>query len=123
MILYVICIVLALLALIIVPRYFAIQGGKTFYEGRGLTEFSQNTNELVRYIKRVFKHIRKIVAQYTFHLFVRMLYYVQLLLNRAYAFARDRFMKSTIPDKKAVSRFWEYLKEYKQEIDQEKKKK
>jgi hypothetical protein len=31
-------------------------------------------------------------------------------------------MRSAVKDKKAVSRFWETLKEYKQEIDDEKKK-
>jgi hypothetical protein len=30
-------------------------------------------------------------------------------------------MKTAIRDKKAVSRFWIHLKEYKQEIDKEKK--
>lgn len=110
------------LVLVLAPRFVAVRAGKTFYTGKGYTEFLSNTSELLIYIKKVLKHVRKIIEQYTFHFFVRVLYWLQLFVNRVYAFARNRFMKRTIPDKKAVSRFWEYLKEYKQEMDQEKKK-
>ncbi|MEN9852640.1 MAG: hypothetical protein RI996_583 [Candidatus Parcubacteria bacterium] len=119
---YVILISLIALVSILGSRFVAVQGGKVFYKGKGLTEFISNTIELLIYIKKVSRHLRKIAEQYTFHFFVRVLYWLQLFVNRVYAFARNRFMKRTIPDKKAVSRFWEYLKEYKQEMDQEKKK-
>jgi hypothetical protein len=122
MIVYSISISFILLAGILSHRFIGIRNSTAYKNTHGLTEFINNSNELLDYGLRVLKHLRKISLQYAFHLFVRMLYYFQLFSNKVYAFARNKFMKSTIPDKKAVSRFWDTLKGYKAEIDQEKKK-
>jgi hypothetical protein len=117
------CIITALaLGAILVPRYIQISKGKTFYSKNGLEEFISNTKELIIYFKRLYRYFKKITQQYSFHFLVRVLYYVQLFSNKVYAWARNKFMKSAVKDKKAVSRFWETLKEYKQEIEEEKKK-
>ncbi len=117
------CIVSVLaLGAIFIPRYIGLSKGKTYYERNGLEEFISNTKELVTYFKRLYRYLKKVTQQYSFHFLVRMLYYVQLFSNKLYAWARNKFMRSAVKDKKAVSRFWETLKEYKQEIDEEKKK-
>jgi hypothetical protein len=110
------------LGAILVPRYIGISKSKAYYANNGLEEFISNTKELITYFRRLYRHLKKITQQYSFHFLVRMLYYVQLFWNKAYTWARNGFMKSAVRDKKAVSRFWETLKEYKQEIDEEKKK-
>ena len=107
---------------ILIPRYIGLSKGKSYYDKNGLEEFFSNTKELITYLKRLYRFLKKITQQYSFHFLVRVLYYVQLFSNKVYAWARNKFMKSAVKDKKAVSRFWETLKEYKQEIDEEKKK-
>lgn len=122
MIPYFIGISLAFILVILTPRYIGVVSGKKYYHQDGLLEFTQNSKELVRYIYRLSRYFRKIIIQYTFHFLVRMLYYVKTAFDKVYSFARNKFMSETVKDKKAVSRFWETLKEYKQEIDEEKKK-
>jgi hypothetical protein len=103
-----------------VPRYIGLNSKKTYYQGDGLAEFVSNTKELIVYVKKSLKYFKKIAEQYMFHFLVRFLYYLKLGFDKIYSIARNRFLKQTVKDKKAVSRFWVHLKEYKQEMDEEK---
>ena len=69
------------IAALLIKRNIDLQKGKIFYNGDGLLEFSENSKELFIYIKKVFKHLRKVFIQYTFHFFVRVLYYLRNFLT------------------------------------------
>lgn len=120
--LYTIFIPLFVVLLLLGTRLVLIFKEKKEYTEGGLKEFYSNSQELYFYILRVLSHFTKVAKQYLFHLFVRFLYQFQNLTNKLYAKARGKFFHTVVQDKKSVSRFWEHLKEYKQEIDNEKKK-
>lgn len=118
---YILLISSVAILLILGLRYFRIKSGKIYSKEDGLKEFIQNTSELNLYFRRLFRYLKKTLKQYAFHFLVRMLYYIKLMFDKAYSYTRNKFLKTTIKDKKAVSRFWVHLKEYKQEIDVENK--
>jgi hypothetical protein len=120
--LYSIFIPLLIVASLLGIRFFSLEKKKKEYPRGGLHEFYSNSQELYIYSIRVLSHFLKVAKQYIFHLFVRFLYQFQNFTNRLYAQARGKFFQTVVRDKKSVSRFWEHLKEYKQEIDNEKKK-
>jgi hypothetical protein len=112
------------LLVIISSRQNALSKGKSFYnvDGRdGFKEFIENTLELYVYLKKVLRFCIKLVRQYTFHFSVRVLYYVKLFWDSLYSKARDKFLDDAVKDKKTVSRFWDYLKDYKHEKEKEQK--
>ncbi len=117
------CIIsLILIATILFSRYYLVEKkNKKYYEEGGLDEFLINASELFSYLKKMSRYFYKISRQYFFHLLVRSLYFVKLFFHKIYAAARGRFFQATIKDKKSVSRFWEHLKEYKQEMEKEDK--
>ena len=121
MLVYIVIFSLLVLVLVMGTRAVGVSAGKVYYDGDGLLEYKQNTQELIRYVKRASKHIRISAGHYTFHFFVRVLYYIKRVFDIFYTKARDRFVKQAVKDKRAVSRFWVDLKKYKQEIDIEKK--
>ncbi len=86
--------------------------------------------ELYMYLYRVYKNtmqisglLKKLAFQYIFHILVRVLYYAKAFANGAYAFARNQFVKNAVKSKVSVSFFWTHLKEYKKQIEIEKKEK
>lgn len=66
---------------------------------------------------------RKLFMQYLLHLLVRFAYYLDRITAYIYSHSRNTFMKEVVKNKSSVSFFWDYLKVYKQEIDQEKEEK
>lgn len=84
-------------------------------------EYANNWSELRVYLEKLLRHGFKVAGQYLLHFGVRTLYYVRELFDFIYSKARNKFLSAAIKDKKAVSRFWEHLKEYRQEINNEDK--
>jgi hypothetical protein len=113
---------LGIVGILVGVRLYFLFKKKKHYKETGLQEFYSNSQELYFYIIKVLSHCIKVFKQYIFHLFVRFLYQFQNFTNRLYAKARGKFFNTVVQDKKSISRFWEHLKEYKQEIDNEKKK-
>jgi hypothetical protein len=119
---YLCIIALILIVSILFSRYYLVERkNKKYYTGQGFDEFLNNTSELFSYLKRMLRYFYKIARQYFFHLLVRFLFFIKLFFHKVYASARGKFFQATIKDKKSVSRFWEHLKEYKQEMEKEDK--
>ena len=64
--------------------------------------------------------MRKFIMQYVFHIMVRIMYHFDILTTKMYAKSRNWFVKSAVKNKGTVPHFWEHLKVYKQEMNQEK---
>ena len=62
---------------------------------------------------------RKFLMQYFFHVMVRFMYHFDLFTTKMYARSRNWFVKNAVKNKGTVPHFWEHLKVYKQEMDQE----
>jgi hypothetical protein len=111
------CIVVGMLGM----RLFKIRSHPHSFAYTGVEDLQRKALESKIYILRLSRYLGKSLQQYLFHFAVRILYYIRLFFHILYALARNKFFKNAIKDKKTVSKFWEHLKEYKQQIDSETK--
>ena len=73
---------------------------------------------LSRVSKKVI-HTSKQTERIVLHLSVRIAAKASAYSEKIYTKNRNKFMESVVKDKKAVPYFWDHLKKYKKEIDQE----
>lgn len=92
-------------------------------EHGGLGEVYMYLYKTYRNFVQIVGLFKKLAFQYIFHILVRVLYYVKAFANGAYSFARNQFVKNAVKSKVSVSFFWSHLKEYKKQIEIEKKEK
>ena len=59
--------------------------------------------------------------QYVLHIMLRLMRFVDVTTSLLYAKSRNWFVKNAVRNRGTVPHFWEHLKVYKQEMDQEKK--
>lgn len=114
---------LVIVALLVGRRVYQLpkNANLSHVEHDALVEYLNNWSELRVYLEKLFRHSFKVAGQYILHFGVRTLYHVRELFDFIYAKARNKFLTTAIKDKKAVSRFWEHLKEYRQEMNEEDK--
>ena len=86
----------------------------------GPAQVSTMVAALLRYSFKQSIHFRKFILQYVFHLFVRIMYYVDVWTSYLYAKSRNMFVKNAVRNRGTVPHFWQHLKVYKQEMDKEK---
>lgn len=86
----------------------------------GPAQVSMTLNAILRYAFKRSIHFRKFLLQYLFHMFVRIMYYVDTWSSYLYARSRDMFVKNAVRNRGTVPHFWQHLKVYKQEMDKEK---
>jgi hypothetical protein len=55
-----------------------------------------------------------------FHLMVRAMHYIDIWSSKLYAKSRNWFVQNAVRNRGTVPHFWQHLKVYKQEMDQEK---
>lgn len=89
-------------------------------EYNGPEQVSVTVHTVIRFILKKSVHVRKFVMQYVLHIMVRFMYHFDILTTKMYAKSRNWFVKSAVKNKGTVPHFWEHLKVYKQEMDQEK---
>ena len=89
-------------------------------EYNGPKEVSLVIHTVIRYILKQSVYMRKFCMQYIFHIMVRFMYHFDILTTKMYAKSRNWFVKNAVRNKGTVPHFWEHLKVYKQEMDQEK---
>ena len=116
-------IVFALAAIVIfLLQYYRIQKGRIVVDEsyNGPEHVSVTVHTIIRYLLKKSVLMRKFVMQYLFHIMVRFMYHFDILTTRMYAKSRNWFVRNAVQNKGTVPHFWEHLKVYKQEMDQEK---
>lgn len=86
----------------------------------GPQQVSVTIHTIIRFLLKKSVYFRKFCTQYFFHVMVRIMYHFDLFTTKMYARSRNWFVKNAVRNKGTVPHFWEHLKVYKQEMDQEK---
>ncbi len=86
----------------------------------GPKNVSVTIHTIIRFLLKQSVHLRKFFMQYVFHIVVRFMYHFDIFTTKLYAKSRNWFVKNAVQNKGTVPHFWEHLKVYKQEMDQEK---
>lgn len=89
----------------------------------GPEQVSVTVHTVIRFLLKQSVHFRKFIFQYAFHIMVRFMYHFDILTTKMYAKSRNWFVRNAVRNKGTVPHFWEHLKVYKQEMDQEKEEK
>lgn len=90
-------------------------------EYNGPAEVSTTLRVVIRYALKRSVYFRKFFMQYMFHIMVRLMHYVDKFSSMMYAKSRNWFVENAIHNRGTVPHFWNHLKMYKKEMDQEKK--
>ena len=88
----------------------------SYYGGQ---EVSVAIHTIIRFVLKRSVYVRKFCTQYFFHIIVRFMYYFDIWTTKMYAKSRNWFVKNAVRNKGTVPHFWQHLKVYKQEMDQE----
>lgn len=112
---------LAAVSILLLQKY-RIQKGKVIVDEsyNGPEQVSVTLHTVIRFLLKKSVHLRKFFMQYLFHVMVRFMYHFDILTTKMYAKSRNWFVKNAVKNKGTVPHFWEHLKVYKQEMDQEK---
>lgn len=87
----------------------------------GPANVSVTLRAIIRYMLKRSVYVRKFCMQYVAHIAVRVMFYVDKFSTAMYARSRNWFVRNAVRNKGTVPHFWQHLKVYKQEMDQEKR--
>ena len=85
----------------------------------GPEQVSLTIHTIIRFLLKQSVHMRKFCMQYIFHIVVRFMYHFDIFTTKMYSKSRNWFVRNAVRNKGTVPHFWEHLKIYKQEMDQE----
>lgn len=85
----------------------------------GPAEVSTTLLIIIRFTLKRSVYFRKFFMQYMFHIMVRVTYYIDMWTSMLYAKSRNWFVENAVRNRGTVPHFWNHLKVYKKEIDQE----
>ena len=116
----IICILASVSVLLL--QYYRVHTGSIVIDEtyNGPQYVSVTVHTIIRFVLKQSIHMRKFFMQYVFHIMVRFMYHFDIFTTKMYAKSRNWFVKNAVQNKGTVPHFWEHLKVYKQEIDQEK---
>jgi hypothetical protein len=87
------------------------------YDGHEL--FLNRFFAIVRiFMKKIFSFV-KMIYRNILHWWVQLVSKISSYSDKVYMKSRDKFMEEVVKDKRAVPHFWDHLKKYKREIDEE----
>lgn len=115
--------VFALIAIsVLVLQQYKVTHGKVVIdpEYNGPAQVSTTLLVVIRFVLRRSVYFRKFFMQYMFHIMVRVTYYIDMWTSMLYAKSRNWFVENAVRNRGTVPHFWNHLKVYKKEIDQEK---
>jgi len=84
--------------------------------------FLTMTLATLRYFFRRTESYFKFIWQYIFHLWVKFLSLISSLFDKIYTLSRNKFVHTAVANKGTVHHFWDNLKIYRREINEEKAK-
>lgn len=112
---------LGAVAILILQQYRIKKGKVTIDESyNGPAQVSTTLIVIIRYILKRSIYFRKFFMQYLFHVIVRIMHYVDKFSSLLYAKSRNWFVENAVRNRGTVPHFWNHLKVYKKEMDQEK---
>jgi hypothetical protein len=112
---------LVAVSILSIQQYKLHRGVLVVEEGyNGPAQVSVTLHAIIRVLLRRSVYVRKFLAQYMFHLMVRCMYYIDIWSSKLYAKTRNWFVQNAVRNRGTVPHFWQHLKVYKQEMDQEK---
>lgn len=112
---------LSAVSVVLLQKYKVHRGSIVIDDAyNGPKQVSVTVHTIIRFILKQSVHLRKFFMQYVFHMMVRFMYHFDILTTKMYAKSRNWFVKNAVQNKGTVPHFWEHLKVYKQEMDQEK---
>ena len=113
--------VLASMSVILLQHYKVARGIIEINpEYNGPKNVSVTVHTIIRFFLKQSVHLRKFFMQYIFHIMVRFMYHFDILTTKMYSKSRNWFVQNAVKNKGTVPHFWDHLKVYKQEMDQEK---
>lgn len=89
-------------------------------EYNGPAQVSTTILIIIRYALKRSVYFRKFFMQYVFHVLVRVMHYIDTWTSILYAKSRNWFVEHSVRNRGTVPHFWNHLKVYKKEMDQEK---
>jgi hypothetical protein len=106
---------------ILVLQQYRIKNGKVIVDKdyNGPAQVSVTLLVVIRFILKRSVYFRKFFMQYMFHIMVRGMYYIDMWSSMLYAKSRNWFVENAVRNRGTVPHFWNHLKVYKKEIDQE----
>ncbi len=111
---------LSAVSILVVQKYKLDTGSIVVDESyNGPEQVSTTLHTIIRFVLKKSISVRKFCLQYFFHVLVRFMYHFDILTTKMYAKSRNWFVKNAVKNKGTVPHFWEHLKVYKQEMDQE----
>lgn len=111
---------LCAVSVLVVQKYNLDRGILVVAVGyNGPSEVSTTVRTIIRFLLKQSVHMRKFCMQYIFHFMVRFMYHFDILTTKMYAKSRNWFVRNAVENKGTVPHFWQHLKVYKQEMDQE----
>ncbi len=114
---------LGAVSILVLQKYRLDKGIVVFDETyNGPEQVSVTVHTIIRFLLKKSVLMRKFILQYVFHIMVRFMYHFDILTTKMYAKSRNWFVKNAVKNKGTVPHFWEHLKVYKQEMDQEREK-
>lgn len=107
---------------VIVLQEYRVRHGKIVLDAEfnGPAQVSITLRAVIRFLLKRSVYMRKFCMQYVAHLAVRVMYYVDKFSTAMYSRSRNWFVKNAVRNRGTVPHFWQHLKVYKQEMDQEK---
>lgn len=118
---------LAILFLVIIflivhlqAKYLILHPNKYDKNWNGHEMLSVMVFATVRYFLRRLNAYLKFILQYLLHFWVKLLSLVSDLFYKIYTISRNKFVRTAVSNKSTVPHFWNTLKKYKKEIDEEK---
>lgn len=112
---------LAALLVLVLQNYKIAKGSVIVDEEyNGPKQVSVTLHTIIRFALKQSVYLRKFFMQYIFHIMVRFMYHFDVLTTKLYAKSRNWFVRNAVRNKVTVPHFWEHLKVYKQEMDEEK---
>ena len=106
---------------ILVLQWYRIEKGLLLVEEgyNGPKQVGATLLVVIRYLLKRSIYFRKFFMQYLFHSVVRITHYIDLWTSMLYAKSRNWFVENAVRNRGTVPHFWNHLKVYKKEIDQE----
>jgi len=101
-------------------KYLILHPNKYDKTWNGHEIFSVMVFATIRYFLRRGNVYLKFSLQYLLHFWVKFLSFTSDLFDKVYTISRNKFVYTAVLNKSTVPHFWNTLKKYKKEIDEEK---
>lgn len=110
-----------LAAAVLVLQQYRISKGRVILDEtyNGPAQVSITLLIVIRFLLKRSVYFRKFFTQYLFHIMVRVMHYLDMWSSMLYAKSRNWFVENAVRNRGTVPHFWNHLKVYKKEIDQE----